>query len=61
MLFTRNTSTTASKNFLMLLIKIAIFFAAIFIVVLLLNKVDLPSPIKKIEKNIPNENLKIVK
>jgi hypothetical protein len=61
MLFTRNTSTTASKNFLMFLIKIAIFFAAIFIVVLLLNKVDLPSPIKKIEKNIPNENLKIVK
>jgi len=61
MLFTRNTSTTASKNFLMFLIKIVIFFAAIFIVVLLLNKVDLPSPIKKIEKNIPNENLKIVK
>jgi hypothetical protein len=45
----------------MFLIKIAIFFAAIFIVVLLLNKIDLPSPIKKIEKNIPNENLKIVK
>ena len=61
MLFTRNTSTTAFKNFLMLLIKIAIFFVAIFFAVLLLNKVDLPSPIKEIEKIIPNENLKIVK
>ena len=61
MQFTRNTSTTASKNFLMLLIKTAIFFVAIFFVVLLLNKVDLPSPIKEIEKIIPNENLKIVK
>ena len=61
MQFTRNTSITASKNFLMFLIKIVIFFVAIFIVVLLLNKVDFPSPIKKIEKNIPNENLKIVK
>tara|TARA_B110000263_G_C15133708_1_gene430098 strand:- start:603 stop:788 length:186 start_codon:yes stop_codon:yes gene_type:complete len=61
MQFTRNTSTTASKKFLMLLIKIAIFFVAIFFAVLLLNKVDLPSPIKEIEKIIPNENLKIVK
>ena len=61
MQFTRNTSTTASKNFLMFLIKIAIFFAAIFFAVLLLNKIDLPSPIKEIEKIIPNENLKIVK
>ena len=61
MQFTKNTSTTASKNFLMFLIKTAIFFAAIFFAVLLLNKIDLPSPIKEIEKNIPNENLKIVK
>ena len=61
MQFTKNTSTTASKNFLMFLIKTAIFFAAIFFAVLLLNKVDFPSPIKEIEKIIPNENLKIVK
>ena len=61
MQFTRNTSTTASKNFLMFLIKTAIFFVAIFFAVLLLNKVDLPSPIKEIEKIIPDENLKIVK
>ena len=61
MQFTRNTSTTTPKKFLMLLIKIVIFFTAIFFAVLLLNKVDLPSPIKEIEKIIPNDNLKIVK
>ena len=33
----------------------------IFISVILLNKIDFPSPNKDVEKNIPNENLKIVK
>ena len=38
-----------------------IVLTVIFGAVILLGKVDFPSPIKEIEKIIPNENLKIVK
>tara|TARA_B110000196_G_scaffold282254_1_gene263403 strand:- start:839 stop:1024 length:186 start_codon:yes stop_codon:yes gene_type:complete len=59
--FSRNTSTGKSKTFLMFLIKITLIFISIFVAVMLLNKIDYPSPNKEIEKIIPNENLKIVK
>ncbi|MDA9687645.1 hypothetical protein N9U10_00860 [Candidatus Pelagibacter sp.] len=39
----------------------SLIFVSIFIIVTLLNKIDLPFPNKDIEKIIPNENLKIVK
>ena len=58
MQFSKNTSTGKSKSFL---IKMLIFLIVIFGTVILLGKVDFPSPIKEIEKIIPNENLKIVK
>ena len=45
----------------MLLIKFAVFFLTIFVVVIFLNKIDFPTPNKEIEKKIPNEKLKIVK
>jgi hypothetical protein len=61
MQFSRNTSSGRSKSLLMLLIKVTLMFIAIFIIVMLLNKIDYPSPNKEIEKIIPNENLKIVK
>ena len=32
-----------------------------FLIIFLLNKIDFPAPKKDIEKNIPNENFKIVK
>jgi len=40
------------------------FFLVIFILflgVILLNKIEFPSPDKKIEKIIPNENFKTIK
>ncbi|MDC6470215.1 hypothetical protein ABXT47_00250 [Candidatus Pelagibacter sp. Uisw_099_02] len=58
MQFSKNTSTGKSKSFL---IKMLIVLTVIFGAVILLGKVDFPSPIKEIEKIIPNENLKIVK
>ena len=58
MQFSKNTSTGTSKVFL---IKIAIFLIIIIGAVILLGKIDFPSPNKKIEKIIPNEKLKIVK
>ena len=44
-----------------LLIKIVLIFLALLIVVVLIDRIDFPSPIKKIEKVISNENFKIVK
>ena len=44
-----------------LLIKIFLVFFALFISVLLIERIDFPSPNKKIEKILPNENFKIIK
>ena len=58
MQFSKNTSTGTSKGFL-----IKTIFVLIIIIgaVILLGKIDFPSPNKEIEKIIPNEKLKIVK
>ena len=44
-----------------LLIKIILICLVLLIAVILIDKIDFPSPVKKIEKVIPNENFKIVK
>jgi hypothetical protein len=59
--FSRNTSTSNTKKSLKLLFKTMLIFVAMFLVVILLNKIDFPSPNKEIEKIISNDNLKIVK
>ena len=58
MQFSKNTSTSTSKKFL---IKITLVLIVIIGVVILLGKIDFPSPNKEIEKIILNEKLKIVK
>ena len=58
MQFSKNTSTGTSKRFL---IKATLFLIIIFCAVILMGKIDFPSPNKEIEKTIPNEKLKIVK
>jgi len=58
MQFSKNTSTGNSKGFL---IKTAIILIIFIGVVIMLGKVDFPSPNKEIEKIIPNEKLKIVR
>ena len=58
MQFQKNTSTGTSKGFL---IKIILVLIIIIGVVILLGKIDFPSPNKEIKKIIPNEKLKIVK
>ena len=58
MQFSKNTSNRSSKS---LLIKI-VFVLIIFIgAIVLLGKIEFPSPNKDIEKIIPNEKLKIIK
>ena len=58
MQFSKNTSNRSGKS---LLIKI-VFVLIIFIgAIVLLGKIEFPSPNKHIEKIIPNEKLKTVK
>ena len=42
-------------------IKILILIGIIFIGVIFLDRIDFPSPNKKIEKILPNENFKTIK
>ena len=57
----RYTTANKSNVFIKIIIKIVLVFLLFFIVVVLFDKADFPSPNKAIEKIIPNENLKIVK
>ena len=61
MQFQKNTSIGGSRAIIGIVIKIFLVVLLFFIVVTLLNKIDFPSPNKKIEKNISNENFKVVK
>jgi hypothetical protein len=58
MQFSKNTSSGRGKRFLFKLILVLITMIG---GVVLLGKIDFPSPNKEIEKIIPNEKLKIVK
>jgi hypothetical protein len=58
MQFQNNTSTRRSKSFL---IKLALILVIISVAVIMLGKIDFPSPNKEIKKIVPNEKIKIVK
>ena len=61
MQFQKNTSISKSNSIIKLSIKVTLVFLLFFIVIVLFDKIDFPSPNKAIEKIIPNENLKVVK
>jgi len=44
-----------------LFIKVFLSLLTLLILIVLADRIEFPSPIKKIEKVIPNENFKIVK
>ncbi|MDA7490015.1 hypothetical protein N9A52_01040 [Candidatus Pelagibacter ubique] len=58
MQFSKNTSNRSGKS---LLIKIVFVLIIFIVVIVLLGKIEFPSPNKDIEKIISNEKLKIVK
>ena len=58
MQFSKNTSSGKSKSFLIKTVLVLIIIAG---AVILLGKIDFPSPNKEIEKVISNEKLKIIK
>ena len=55
------TKTSSRPSIISLTIKLVIAMVILTGVVFLLNRIDFPAPIKKIEKIISNENFKIVK
>ena len=57
----RKTSIGKLNGVIKILIKVCLVLLLVFISVTLVDKIDFPSPNKKIEKIIPNEDLKIVK
>ncbi len=61
MQFEKKTRAGNMSGIVKLLIKVVLIFLALLIAVVLIDRIDLPSPIKKIEKVISNENFKIVK
>ena len=60
MQFNKNTSI-GKTNFVGIIVKFILALAVILGVAFFINTIDFPSPQKKIEKIIPNENFKIVK
>ena len=61
MQFEKKTRVGSAGSIIKLLIKIILIFLVLLIAVILIDRIDFPSPIKKIEKIITNENFKIVK
>jgi len=61
MQFEKKTRIGSPKGIFGILIKIILVLIVLFISLILIDRIDFPSPIKKIEKVIPNENFKIVK
>ena len=51
----------STSSIIKLLIKIILICLVLLIAVIFIERIDFPSPTKKIEKVIPNENFKIVK
>ena len=61
MQFHKKTSGGKYSFVIRLLAKLVLLVLLVFVVIVLIDKIDFPAPNKKIEKLIPNENLKIVK
>ena len=61
MQFQKKTRLEKSNVAIKLLIKSIVLFTVLFLLVVLVDKINFPYPHKKIEKIIPNENFKVVK
>ena len=61
MQFYKKTSIGSSINPLKIIIKMIVILVIIFGILVLVSKINFPSPNQLIEKKIPQENLKIVK
>ncbi len=61
MQFEKKTRIGSPKGIFGILIKIILIFFILGVAVILVDRINFPSPIKKIEKVIPNDKFKIIK
>jgi biopolymer transport protein ExbD len=61
MQFHKKTSLGKTSIYLRPLIKVSLVFLLFFILIILIDKIEFPSPNKEIKKIISNENFKIIK
>tara|TARA_X000000368_G_scaffold300178_1_gene239148 strand:+ start:25 stop:210 length:186 start_codon:yes stop_codon:yes gene_type:complete len=61
MQFTKKTSSGKINAIGKFLLKVILLVFVFFIIIILISKIDFPTPNKKIEKIIPNENFKTIK
>ncbi len=61
MQFQRKSNIGKSNFLIKLLIKFALIVFLFFTILILVDQLNFPFPNKKIQKIIPNENLKIIK
>ena len=61
MQFEKKTRAGSTSAVIKLLIKIILICLVLLLAVILIDRIDFPSPIKKIEKVISNENFEKVK
>ena len=59
--FEKKTRIGNPKGIFGILIKIILIILILAVSIVLIDRINFPSPTKKIEKVIPNENFKIVK
>ena len=59
--FEKKTRIGNPKGIFGILIKIILAILVLAVSIILIDRINFPSPTKKIEKVIPNENFKIVK
>ena len=61
MQFEKKTRIGSPKGIFGILIKIILILVILVVSIILIDRINFPSPTKKIEKIIPNEKFKIVK
>ena len=61
MQFEKKTRIGNPKGIFGILIKIILSVLVLAVIIILVDRINFPSPVKQIEKVIPNENYKIIK
>jgi len=61
MQFEKKTRIGSPKGIFGILIKIILSVLVLAVIIILVDRINFPSPVKQIEKVIPNEKYKIIK
>ena len=61
MQFRKKTSFAPNSSIYRTLLKLAAILGIIFLVIILLDRIEFPYPSKDIKQIIPNENFKVIK